>query len=170
MEILEAFALTNSYRAAGLLAGCSHHTVEHWVTMRDNGLLPDGVTPPERPKLIDAFMPKVEEWVERSNGRVRGDVVFDKLVADGLFYKGSAGTKLWNTVNSIGNEMEPVKAIHHHLIEGRAGGAFFLVAMHMKIPVIGATIGETMNQRGITVVGEYDRLITREQPIKFLIA
>ncbi len=47
--------------------------------MRDEGLLPDGVTPVERGKLIDGFMPKIEEWVERSNGRVRGDVVFDKL-------------------------------------------------------------------------------------------
>ncbi len=90
MEILEAFALTNSYRAAGELAGCSHHTVEHWVTMRDKGLLPDGVTPPERPKLIDGFMPKIEEWVERSNGKVRGDVVFDKLV--GLGFEGSDRT------------------------------------------------------------------------------
>ena len=34
--------------------------------------------------MIDAFMPKIEEWVERSNGRVRGDVVFDKLVALGF--------------------------------------------------------------------------------------
>jgi len=90
MEILEAFALTNSYRAAGVLAGCSHHTVEHWVTMRDNGLLPDGVRPPERVKLIDGFMPKIEEWVERSGGRVRGDVVFDKLV--GLGFEGSDRT------------------------------------------------------------------------------
>ena len=61
------------------LVGCSHHTVEHWVTMRDKGLLPDGTTLAERVKLIDGFMPKIEEWVERSNGRVRGDVVFDKL-------------------------------------------------------------------------------------------
>jgi len=90
MEILEAFALTNSYRAASELAGCSHHTAEHWVTMRDKGLLPDGVTPPQRAKLIDGFMPKIEEWVERSNGKVRGDVVFDKLV--GLGYLGSART------------------------------------------------------------------------------
>ena len=103
---------------------------------------------------------------------VFGDVslVFDKLVADGLFYKGSAGTKLWNTVNSIGNEMEPVKAIHHHLIEGRAGGAFFLVAMHMKIPMIGATIGEPVNQRRIAVIGEDDRLIYCEELIEFSIA
>ena len=90
MEILEAFALTNSYRAAGELAGCSHHTVEHWVMMRDKGLLPDGIAPVERPKLIDGFMPKVEEWVERSGGRVRGDVVFDKLVA--LGFEGSDRT------------------------------------------------------------------------------
>ncbi len=34
--------------------------------------------------MIDGFMPKIEEWVERSNGRVRGDVVFDKLVAVGF--------------------------------------------------------------------------------------
>ena len=91
MEILEAFALTNSYRAAGELAGCSHHTVEHWVTMRDRGLLPDGQTPVERPKLIDGFMPKIEEWVERSGGKVRGDVVFDKLVALGFRIARSAG-------------------------------------------------------------------------------
>jgi transposase len=90
MEILEAFALTNSYRAAGELAGCSHHTVEHYVTLRDNGLLPDGATPVVRVKLIDGFMPKIEEWVERSNGKVRGDVVFDKLV--GLGFTGSDRT------------------------------------------------------------------------------
>ena len=29
-------------------------------------------------------MPKIEEWVERSNGKIRGDVVFDKLVALGF--------------------------------------------------------------------------------------
>ena len=90
MEILEAFALTNSYRAAGELAGCSHHTVEYWVTVRDRGLLPDGQTPLERPKLIDGFMPKIEEWVERSGGKVRGDVVFDKLVV--LGFEGSDRT------------------------------------------------------------------------------
>ena len=58
MEILEAFALTNSYRAAGELAGCSHHTVEHWVTIRDLGLLPDGIAPLVRVKLIDGFCPR----------------------------------------------------------------------------------------------------------------
>ena len=58
--------------------------------MRGNGLLPDGVTLPERVKLIDGFMPKIEEWVERSKGKVRGDVVFDKVV--GLGFTGSDRT------------------------------------------------------------------------------
>ena len=58
MEILEAFDLTGSFRAAAELAGCSHHTVEHYVTMRNQGRLPDGNDPVERDKLIDPFLPK----------------------------------------------------------------------------------------------------------------
>ena len=84
MNMLEAFDLTRSYRAAAEMVGCSHHTVEHYVTLRDAGRLPDRLEVIERPKLIDGFLPKVEEWVDRSNGRVRGDVVFDKLQALGF--------------------------------------------------------------------------------------
>lgn len=79
MEILEAFDLTRSFRAAAKLAGCSHHTVEHWVALRDAGLLPAALVPLERAKLIDPYLDKIEEWVERSRGAIRGDVVFDKL-------------------------------------------------------------------------------------------
>ncbi len=84
MEILEAFDLTGSYRDAGELAGCSHHTVEDWVAKRDRGELPVPGAMVERPKLIDSFLPKIEEWVDRSDGKIRADVVFDKLVALGF--------------------------------------------------------------------------------------
>ena len=90
MEILEAFDLTDSFRAAGLLAGCSHHTVEHYVALRDNGGLAVSLTPPTRPRLIDPHLEKIEEWVERSHGKIRGDVVFTKLGA--LGYTGSDRT------------------------------------------------------------------------------
>ena len=40
--------------------------------------------------LIDAFLPKLEEWVEHSRGRIRADVVRDKLAA--LGYAGSKRT------------------------------------------------------------------------------
>jgi hypothetical protein len=74
MEILEAFDLTGSLRAAAELAGCSHHTVEHYVTLRDEGRLAAG-EPQLRVRLIDPHVAKVEEWVERSRGKIRADVV-----------------------------------------------------------------------------------------------
>jgi len=82
MEILEAFDLTGSYRDAGELAGVSHHTVARYVTARDAGRLTD--KPAACPQLMDEFMPKVEEWVERSGGKIRADVVHDKLLAVGF--------------------------------------------------------------------------------------
>ncbi len=88
MEILEAFDLTESYRDAGELAGCSHHTVAHYVTDRQAGALSD--RPAARPQLIDDFLPKLEEWVERSGGKVRADVAHRKL--RGLGFTGSERT------------------------------------------------------------------------------
>lgn len=38
----------------------------------------------ERPSIIDGFRPKIEELVERSLGKVRADVVHDRLVALGF--------------------------------------------------------------------------------------
>ena len=83
MEILEAFDLTGSFRDAGELAGCSHHTVAHWVDRRDAGTLPAG-GPARRDRVIDPFLAKIEEWVERSDGKIRADVAFDKLTALGF--------------------------------------------------------------------------------------
>ncbi len=83
MEILEAFDLTGSFRDAGELAGCSHHTVAFWVARRDAGELPDD-GPQRRERITDPFLPKIEEWVERSSGKIRADVAFDKLEALGF--------------------------------------------------------------------------------------
>lgn len=89
MEILEAFDLTGSFRDAGELAGCSHHTVAAYVAKRDEGRLP-GEGPERRERIIDPFLPKIEEWVERSQGKVRADVCHEKLQA--LGYSGSDRT------------------------------------------------------------------------------
>jgi len=88
MEILEAFDLTESYRGAAGLAGVSHHTVARYVGARDAGRLTDRAV--ARPQLIDEFLVKVEEWVEKSRGKIRGDAVHTKLLA--LGYGGSERT------------------------------------------------------------------------------
>jgi transposase len=82
MEILEAYDLTGGLRAAAQLAGCDHKTVAHYVALRDAGASPDQRV--RRPRAIDPFLDKVEEWVDRSNGQIRADVVHDKLVAMGF--------------------------------------------------------------------------------------
>lgn len=88
MQILDSYDLTGSFRAAAQLAGCSHHTVAAHVARRDIGGPPDRPAP--RPQLIDPFLAKVEEWVERSAGTIRADKAHQKLLA--LGYTGSERT------------------------------------------------------------------------------
>ncbi|HEX2904054.1 MAG TPA: IS21 family transposase [Jatrophihabitans sp.] len=82
MEILEAFDLTGSLRGAAALAGCDHKTVAHYVALREAGQAVGETTP--RPMLIDEFAGKIEELLERSSGRIRADVVHEKLAAMGF--------------------------------------------------------------------------------------
>ena len=88
MNMLEAFDLTESMRDAGELAGVSHHTVARYVAAREGGVLSD--RPAARAQLVDEFLPKIEEWINRSKGKLRADVAHDKLV--GLGYAGSERT------------------------------------------------------------------------------
>jgi len=82
MEILEAYDLTGSYRKAAELSGCDHHTVRRYVRLRGHGV--DPTEPAARIKLIDGFLPKVEELVERSHGKIGADVVHKKIAAMGF--------------------------------------------------------------------------------------
>jgi transposase len=89
MEILEAYDLTGSLRAAAQLAGCDHKTVARWVAAREaaGGGLP--ASGRERP-VAGSFVEKVAELVERSHGKIRADRAHEKLVAMG--YRGSERT------------------------------------------------------------------------------
>ena len=88
MEILEAFDLAGSLRAAAWLAGCSHHTVGRYVGLREDGRPPDAK--PVRTRIVDDYVAKAEELVERSKGSVRADIVHEKLTA--LGFEGSERT------------------------------------------------------------------------------
>jgi len=81
MEILAAFDLLGSLHAAADLAGCSHPPVARLVAEREAG----GTAPrTSRPRLVDEFLPKIEEWVDQSTGKIRADVAHDKLEAMGF--------------------------------------------------------------------------------------
>ena len=85
MEILESYDLTRCAHSAAQLAGCDAKTVQRYVALREVG----GGDPlvrasAVRPKLIDVFLPKVEELVDASKGRIRADKVHERLVAMGF--------------------------------------------------------------------------------------
>lgn len=82
MEILEAYDLTGSYRAAAELAGCDHHTVARYVQLREVGQSP--VERQHRARPIDEYLDKIEELVVASGGRVRADVVHQRIAAMGF--------------------------------------------------------------------------------------
>ena len=82
MEILEAFDAIGCAHSAAGLAGVDPKTVRRYVANRDAGRPVD--EPVQRPKLIDSFLPKVEELVETSEGAVRADVVHERLVGLGF--------------------------------------------------------------------------------------
>ena len=41
---------------------------------------------PRRRRVVDPFLAKIKELVERSNGKVRADVVHRRIVAMGFFW------------------------------------------------------------------------------------
>ena len=89
MEILEAYDVTGSLRAAAALAGCDHKTVARLVAAREaaGGGLP--VAGAKRP-LVDPFAGKIDELVDRSRAQIRADKAHGMLVAMG--YQGSYRT------------------------------------------------------------------------------
>ena len=82
MEILEAFDATGCAHSAAGIAGVDPKTVRRYVEARDGGRPVTG--PVRRPRIIDVHLAKIEEWVDRSQGKVRADVVHERLVAVGF--------------------------------------------------------------------------------------
>jgi len=66
-----------------LLPACADHTAARYVRAREEGRLVPGASSP-RPGVIGEFLPKLEELVERSKGKVRADVAHEKIAAMGF--------------------------------------------------------------------------------------
>src|SRR5690349_14618460 len=85
MEIFEAYDLTETVWSAAVLSGHDPKTVKRYVQARDSGRNPFEREP--RPKMIDSYLEKIEEWVEQSKATIRADVAHDRLTSMG--YPGS---------------------------------------------------------------------------------
>ena len=68
-----------------------------------------------------------------------------------------------HAVDHVDRQMEAVELVQHRHVERRRGRAFFLVAAHVHVVVIGAPVGQPVDQPRIAVEGEDHRLVAREQ-------
>lgn len=85
VEILEAFDLTRCAHSAAALCGVDEKTVARYVAIRDAG--GDPLARVRRSRVTDAFMDKITEWVDKSKGHIRADVVHQRLL--GMGYDGN---------------------------------------------------------------------------------
>lgn len=88
MEILEAFDLLGSYRAAANLVGCSPNTVKRFVLARESGIPVSRRV--RRGRITDPFTDKIWEMVDRSRGKIQAKKIHQTLVL--LGYEGSFRT------------------------------------------------------------------------------
>ncbi len=75
MEILEAFDLTHLRPRGSRADRVDPKTAARYVAIRDAGGNP--FEPAPTSKIIDPYLEKIEELVERSHGKVRADVVHE---------------------------------------------------------------------------------------------
>ena len=87
MEVIEIFDLTKSISATAQLCGVDRKTVRKLIAVRSSGI---SSSYRERVKVSDPFEDKIMEWIEKSSGKVRADVIHEKLTAMG--YTGSERT------------------------------------------------------------------------------
>jgi hypothetical protein len=97
-------------------------------------------------------------------------LMIDQGIPDRLLGVGRARAQLRQPIDHVSHEVESIQIVEHAHVEWRSRGPFFLVAAHVQIVVIGAPVGQAMDEPGVAVKREDDRLVLGEQSIEVLVA
>src|SRR5713226_5187385 len=96
-------------------------------------------------------------------------LVLHQLVAQELLEMGAYALQFGHAIHYVAGKMVAIEVIHHRHVERRRGCALFLVSADVQAIVTSTTVSEPMDQPGISVIGEDDRLIGGEHGIEFAI-
>src|SRR5712691_2578894 len=77
-----------------------------------------------------------------------------------------ARTESGNPVDHVDHQVESVQVIEHHHVEGRRGRALLFVSADVQVAVIRPPVGQTMDQPGISVIGEDHRPVRSEERVE----
>ncbi len=97
-------------------------------------------------------------------------LVFDKLLAERLLEVRRPSAQLRQPVDHVHDQVAAVQVVQNHHVERSRGRAFFLVAAHVQVLVVRAAVGQAMDQPGVAVEREDDRLVLREETVEVLVA
>ena len=95
--------------------------------------------------------------------------VLDQLVAHGLLGVRGLAAELGQAIDHVPHQVEPVEVVHDGHVERRADRPFFLVAAHVHVLVVGAAVGQPVDQPRVAVVGEDDRLVLGEERVEVVV-
>ena len=90
-------------------------------------------------------------------------LVFDQLDMQALLGERGHVAQARHAVEHVHGQVIAVDLIHHGHVKRCGGGAFFLVSAHVQVGVIGTPIGQPVDQPGISVEGEDNRLVGGEE-------
>src|SRR5271169_3713305 len=79
------------------------------------------------------------------------------------------GLKFGNAVDGVNRKTEAVGLVVDRELHWRIDVAFFLVAAHVQVLVVGAPVGQPVDQPRVSVKIEDDRFISGEQGVKVLV-
>jgi hypothetical protein len=97
-------------------------------------------------------------------------LVLDPLVLELLLQGDGPVAGLGNAVDDVHHEMEAVHVVQHGHVEGRGDGALLLVTADVDVLVIGAAVGEPVDQPRVAVEGEDDRPVLGEELVEVGVA
>ena len=92
--------------------------------------------------------------------------VFDEFVAHFLADGIADCLQFRDALNRINDEVKAVEIVEDDHIERRGRRAFFLVAANVELRVIGAAVGQAVNQPRVAVKGENDGFVFGEQRVE----
>jgi len=97
-------------------------------------------------------------------------LVLDKLVLELLLQVDALVAGPRQAIDGVHHEMEAVQIVQHRHIEGRGDGTLLLVAADMDVGVVGATVGQPVDQPWVGMEGKDDRLVLGEEFVKIHVA
>ena len=108
MEILEAFDVTGCAHSAAALAGVDPKTVRRYVAAREAGV--PVMAPVARSKVIDSFVPKIEELIESSKGKVRAASVTNATYTHPLQVETYVRSATQSRSGAVGATLRPTRS------------------------------------------------------------